>query len=81
MEAVVTESGQVTIPPELREQLGLHPGTVIELEAVGGKLVGRLRDGEVEDPFEKWRGRGRPLPDNMTVDEYLRMARGVDGNR
>lgn len=35
----VTRNGQVTIPSELRRQVGIEEGDLIELEAVGDHLV------------------------------------------
>ncbi len=72
MKAIVSEKGQVTIPKDLRIQLGLRPGTVLEFEAVQGRLVGTKRD--ASDPFTKWQGKGR-LPSNLDVDAYLKLIR------
>ena len=41
MRTTVSEKGQITIPKRLRDRLGLRPGTVIEFEESGGRLVGR----------------------------------------
>ena len=41
MKTTVSEKGQVTIPKRLRDRLGLRPGTVIDFEEAGGRLVGR----------------------------------------
>jgi AbrB family looped-hinge helix DNA binding protein len=35
----VTRNGQVTIPSELRRQVGIEEGDLIELEAVGDHLI------------------------------------------
>ena len=35
----VTRNGQVTIPSELRRQIGIEEGDLIELEAVGDHLI------------------------------------------
>jgi AbrB family looped-hinge helix DNA binding protein len=75
MKSVVSEKGQVTIPKPVRERLGLKPGTVIEFEASEGRLVGRKAI--VDDPFSKWRGKGR-LPAKGSVDAYLRLIRDAD---
>lgn len=40
MKSVVSEKGQVTIPKPLRTSLGLQPGTELEFEEEGGKLIG-----------------------------------------
>lgn len=41
MKTTVSEKGQITIPKRLRDRLGLRPGTVIDFEETGGRLVGR----------------------------------------
>jgi len=35
----VSEKGQVTIPKALREQLGIHPGAVLEFAVENDRLV------------------------------------------
>jgi len=39
MKAVVSEKGQVTIPKQLRDRLGIQPGEVLEFEEDGGRLI------------------------------------------
>ena len=73
MKTIVSEKGQVTIPKAIRDKLGLRPGTVLELEAVEGRLVGVKR--EQADPFSRWLGKGA-LPGGIAVDDYLREVRG-----
>jgi len=73
MKTIVSEKGQITIPKAVRDRLGIVPGTVLEVDTVGGKLVAVKRD--TMDPVLKWRGRGR-VPGGETVDEYLRGIRG-----
>jgi antitoxin PrlF len=73
MKTVVSEKGQITIPKRVREQLGIRAGTILEVEAVGGKIVAAKRD--PIDPVSKWRGRGR-LPERLSVDDYLKKVRG-----
>ncbi|MFZ5805590.1 MAG: AbrB/MazE/SpoVT family DNA-binding domain-containing protein [Verrucomicrobiota bacterium] len=75
MNAVLSEKGQLTIPKMIRDALGLVPGMILELHAIGGKLVGsKVLD---QDVFRKWRGKGK-LPKKMSVDQYLKVVR--DGN-
>ena len=38
MNAKIDGEGQVAIPPDIREQLGLLPGTEVQLEVVGDAL-------------------------------------------
>ena len=75
MNAVLTEDGQLTIPKELRDQLGLKPGNVLELQNQAGTLVAWKK--AEPDVFEKWRGRGK-LPAGQNTEEYLKLIR--DGN-
>jgi antitoxin PrlF len=39
MKAIVSEKGQVTIPKQLRERLGIHPGQVLDFDEENGRLV------------------------------------------
>jgi AbrB family looped-hinge helix DNA binding protein len=41
MKTTVSEKGQITIPKRLRDRLGLLPGTLLDFEEDGGRLVGR----------------------------------------
>jgi AbrB family looped-hinge helix DNA binding protein len=69
----VSEKGQITIPEAVRQQLGIKPGTVLEVETFGGRIV--AAKSERADPLSRWRGRGR-LPGGVSVDEYLKRVRG-----
>ncbi len=73
MRSIVSEKGQVTIPKPIREKLGLRPGTVLDFEAVGGRLIGKKK--EPEDRMGRWLGRV-PLPGGLAVDDYLDRVRG-----
>ena len=75
MNATVQEDGKVSIPKELRDALGLTPGTVLEMQHQAGTLVAWKKDGP--DAFEKWRGRGS-LPAGANADDYLRRIRDGD---
>ena len=39
MNAVVLERGQVTIPKNIRDRLGIGPKTVLDFQTEGGRLV------------------------------------------
>ena len=73
MKAIVSQKGQVTIPKGVRDKLGIRRGTVLEFEAVAGKLVAVKKGGM--DVISSWRGKGR-IPGDVSVDEYLKKARG-----
>ena len=72
----VTSKGQVTIPIEIRERLGLHPNTEVEFEIVGQTV--RLKKARGRQ------GRGRSLVEHlrgtatrgMTTDEIMALTRG-----
>jgi AbrB family looped-hinge helix DNA binding protein len=67
----VTTKGQVTIPKEIREALGIEPGDEIAFEKVesGYKIQKKApTTAEGADPFEKYRGsaeRDDTMPDRM----------------
>jgi AbrB family looped-hinge helix DNA binding protein len=73
VKAIVSEEGKVTIPKGLRDTLGIRKGTVLEFEAVAGKLVAVKKS--ATDGFMRWRGKGK-LPGDSGVDEYLSRVRG-----
>lgn len=72
MRSTISSKGQLTIPIELREKLGLETGTVVQFELRGTAVL--LRKGPVENhPVDQLFGRlklGKP------VDEILDQMRG-----
>jgi AbrB family looped-hinge helix DNA binding protein len=75
MKTILSEKGQITIPKEIRDELGLIPGTVLDFIALRGKLI--ATKAMREDVTNKWRGRGK-IPRGLSVDAYLRKIR--EGN-
>jgi antitoxin PrlF len=69
----MSEKGQVTIPKALRDKLGLRPGTVLDFNAIKGRLIGVIQ--EQDDRIGKWLGKGR-IPGGRSVDDYLQRVRG-----
>jgi AbrB family looped-hinge helix DNA binding protein len=75
----LTTKGQVTIPQEIRNALGLQPGTRVDFDIVGNSV--RIRKAAEQ-------GRGAALVDRMreaarraagprmTTDEILALTRG-----
>jgi AbrB family looped-hinge helix DNA binding protein len=61
----------VTIPKEVRDRLGLRPGTQLEFTAEGGKLVGRRMEQEA-DPVSTVTG----IIGHIDVDACLEETRG-----
>lgn len=72
MRSTISSKGQITVPVELREALGLRPGTPVVFERhPEGALL--RKGGTREHPVERAYGRLR-LPG--TVDEILDEMRG-----
>lgn len=72
----VTDKGQVTIPKDLRDELGIGAGTEVTFEANGTTLVVRKvvdDDGRGRRLAERLRGRGDV---QMTTDEIMALTRG-----
>lgn len=69
----VGEKGQVTIPIEFREALGLHAGSEVEFERRDGELVLRkTAGGRGPRLVERLRGTSQS---GMTTDELLALTR------
>ncbi|RLE21410.1 MAG: AbrB/MazE/SpoVT family DNA-binding domain-containing protein [Acidobacteria bacterium] len=74
----VTSKGQVTVPVEIRERLGIQPGTEVEFEIAGDTVVlrktqGRRRRGR--SIVTRMRGRATV---SMTTDEIMAVTRGSE---
>lgn len=75
----VSAKGQVTIPAEIREKLGLLPNSEVEFEIVGRTVrirkVHRARGAgrRGKSIVERMRGRGSV---RMSTDEILALTRG-----
>jgi AbrB family looped-hinge helix DNA binding protein len=74
----ITSKGQVTIPHEIREKLGLLPNTEVEfaIDRDGVRLTKAARPGKRSrgrDIVEHMRGRGSGT---LTTDEIMRLMRG-----
>ncbi len=72
----VTDKGQVTIPIEIRQRLGLHPGAAVEF-SVEGNAVRITKSAEPSGRGAAVIARMRGAGDvNMTTDEILALTRG-----
>lgn len=78
----VTEKGQVTIPKEIRDRLGIVPGSEVDFVASGaGALLVRVdnpENGRVIQDFDDWASRVKGTFDTggMTTDEFMTWLRG-----
>jgi AbrB family looped-hinge helix DNA binding protein len=69
----LTTKGQVTIPKDVRERLGLRPGD--EIEFVEDRAGFRVQKRLLTSPFKKYRGYLRGLAGH-DPDELLEQMRG-----
>jgi antitoxin PrlF len=73
----VTEKGQVTIPKDLRDALGIGAGTEVEFERRKDTIVVRKSDrgpSRGRRLAERLKGRGDVA---MTTDEIMALTRGT----
>jgi antitoxin PrlF len=77
----ITTKGQVTIPREIRDELGLLPNTEVTFAVVNGEA--RIRKAESSKGKTLSRGdgvvarlRGAGPPNKLTTDEIMALMRG-----
>jgi len=69
--ATVTQKGQVTIPKEIREKIGIFPGTQVKFEIEGDKCILKKKiEGSV---FDRWVGY---LKSKKSTDKIIEELRG-----
>ena len=73
MASRITSKGQVLIPKEIRDQLGLVPGTKVEFEKIAGKYVLVKEVEAADDYLSEWRG---SVDLGMSVDHFVDEIRG-----
>ena len=75
----LTVKGQVTIPKDVRNVLGLKPGDPVAFATEGGKVVVRKGDALPVESFSARLERALQhvelLPLGMSVDDYMAMIR------
>ena len=77
----ITSKGQVTIPKQIRDRLGLLPGTEVEfIEENGVARVRKVPGGPSRgrEIVEHLRRPGAGGDIEMTTDEIMRLTRGED---
>ena len=68
----LTQKGQVTIPKDVRETLGVRRGSLMRFVRDGDRYYLSVSDGG--DPFDRWRGYLKHL--GRTTDEIMDEMRG-----
>jgi antitoxin PrlF len=71
--AKVTSKGQITIPKEIRERLGVHPGEEVGFEEKENLVI--ITKVVSKSPFDKWVGNLKNLKAQKS-DDLVRKARG-----
>ena len=69
--AKVTAKFQITIPPEVRTELGIVPGCEVDIRKEGERYV--LVVDPIAELKKKWQGK---LKGKLTSDEYINRIRG-----
>ena len=78
----VTEKGQVTIPKEIRDHLGIKPGSEVSFIAANDGALLVKADGSADDvhrrKFGEWANRVEGTLDlgGMSTDDYMIWLRG-----
>ena len=77
---ILSAKGQITIPLEVRKQVGLHPGDELTASVVDGKVVvapvaGQKTRGQRIAARMRGSLKGKLL---MTTDELMALTRGED---
>jgi antitoxin PrlF len=72
MEATVAERGQITLPKQVRDALGLTKGTKLKVEIDGSRII---MSKDVDDAISRLRGRFK-LDGFADTDEAMRAIRG-----
>ena len=76
--AKVTSKGQITIPKQVRERLGVQPGEEVGFEEKDGLIF--IKKAITKSPFDKWVGKLNHLKGQRS-DDLIRETRGHDNSR
>ena len=71
MDVTLAERGQIVIPKEARDELGLKPGAKLQIRVVDGRL---LIEKKVALDLSRWVGKA--IDDGLTTYEALTELRG-----
>ena len=71
VDVTLAERGQIVIPKEARDALGLKPGSRLQLHIEGGRLV---IEKKVQLDLSRWVGKA--VDDGLTTSEALAELRG-----
>lgn len=74
----LTAKGQVTIPKDLRDRLGLRPGTEVAFDEHAGGVIVRRADNQSAGADLVAHLRGFEGATTMSTDELMALTRGED---
>ena len=74
LKAVVAERGQVTIPKQLRDKLGIKPGAVLKFEMKESKMI--ISKEHADNPVAQVLGILKGKTRYSSTDEYINEIRG-----
>lgn len=69
----ITKKGQITIPKEVRNKFGFHPGVDVHIVARGNEA--HIVKNREKNMFLKWLGRGKQR-DKKSIDLIVDQIRG-----
>ena len=72
--STISSKGQITVPLEIRQRLGLKQGDKVEFVIEAGKTVLRPSHADQEDPFKKYVG---ALPYFSSIEEINQWVRSM----
>ncbi|MBC7611144.1 MAG: AbrB/MazE/SpoVT family DNA-binding domain-containing protein [Polaromonas sp.] len=73
LDLTLAERGQIVIPKEVRDALGLKPGSKLQMRIEDGRL---LIEKKVQLDLGRWVGKA--INDGLTTDQALSELRGRD---
>ncbi|MFN3548336.1 MAG: AbrB/MazE/SpoVT family DNA-binding domain-containing protein [Mesorhizobium sp.] len=78
MSTTVTTKGQVTIPKDVRDRLGLIPGSKVRFQqnSDGDYILLPADESDGRGRFARWRGHAGP---GLDTDSIMRLTRGEPG--
>lgn len=78
MSAVVNQTGQIVIPAEVREKLGLQTGSVVDFEVSKDGRAYFKKSGDAAERVAVLERLVGTLKTDMTTDEIMALTRGDD---
>jgi len=80
-ESKISKKGQITIPKDVREKLGLKVGDKVVFESISKGILIRKKEGaDIDKILNEITGiwKDHPLYENKTTKEIIEMIRGPD---